>query len=125
MALADLDDEAALRSAHETLLGLGAGPLADRVARRLRERGARGLARRPRATTRANPGGLTVRELDVLRLVAAGLRDAEIAERLFLSPRTVGHHVSSLLAKLGARSRAEAAGRAAHLLESELPADQR
>jgi DNA-binding CsgD family transcriptional regulator/tetratricopeptide (TPR) repeat protein len=118
LALADVDDEAALRDAHGILETLGALPLAGRVARRLRERGVRDLARRPRASTRANPSGLTTRELEVLRLVAEGLRNAEIADRLFVSPKTVDHHVSALLGKLGARSRSEAAGRAGEILRA-------
>jgi DNA-binding NarL/FixJ family response regulator len=77
----------------------------------------RGLRRRPREATRKNPAGLTSRELEVLRLVAAGLRNADIAGRLFVSPKTVDHHVSALLGKLGARTRAEAAARAARLLD--------
>jgi ATP/maltotriose-dependent transcriptional regulator MalT len=118
LALFDTDDEAALREAHDTLEALAARPLADRVARRLRERGIRDLARRPRASTRANPGGLTARELEVLRLLAEGLRNAEIADRLFVSTKTVGHHVSALLGKLGARTRSEAAARAGQILSA-------
>ena len=56
-----------------------------------------------------HPGGLTDREVDVLRLVAAGLTSAEVGQRLFLSPRTVDWHLSSIYAKLGVRSRTEAA----------------
>ena len=66
MALAWSDDEAELRRSHEQLLALGAQPAAAFVARRLRERGARGVARGPRAATREHPAGLTRRELDVL-----------------------------------------------------------
>jgi len=122
-ALADSGGEDALRQAHRTFERLGAIPMADRVARRLRATGARSAARRPRASTRANPAGLTGRELEVLRLVAEGLRNAEIGERLFVSAKTVDHHVSSLLGKLGARSRTQAAGRAAELLRAAPPRD--
>ena len=73
------------------------------------------MPRGPRRTTRANPGGLTTRELDVLRLVAAGRRNADIAEDLVVSVRTVDHHVSSILRKLDARSRGEAVAAAAEL----------
>jgi DNA-binding NarL/FixJ family response regulator len=116
MALADVGDEAALRRAHEVLSGVGAQPLADRLARTLRARGVRDLPRRPRATTAANPAGLTARELEVLGLLAQGLRNAEIGARLFISAKTVDHHVSALLGKLGARSRSEAAAMAGGLL---------
>jgi DNA-binding CsgD family transcriptional regulator len=118
LALSDLDDEAALREAHRMFERLGASPMADGLARRLRAIGARSVGRRPRASTRANPAGLTTRELDVLRLVADGLRNAEIADRLFVSAKTVDHHVSAVLGKLGARSRAQAAVRAAELLRA-------
>jgi membrane protein implicated in regulation of membrane protease activity/DNA-binding CsgD family transcriptional regulator len=54
------------------------------------------------------PYGLSAREVDVLRLVALGMSNGEIAERLFLSPRTVHHHVSHILDKMGASGRMEA-----------------
>jgi DNA-binding CsgD family transcriptional regulator len=85
------------------------------VARELREKGVRDVPRGPRAATRANEAELTRRELEVLGLVAEGLRNADIAERLFLSPRTVDHHVSAIRRKLGSRSRGEAVAAAARL----------
>ena len=106
-ALADGDD-AAVREALVELDRLGARPAAAAAARRLRELGARGVPRGPRPSTRANPASLTTREVEVLALVAAGNTNAEVAARLFLSGKTVEHHVSAVLAKLGARSRREA-----------------
>jgi len=73
------------------------------------------VARGPRASTRANAAALTARELEVLSLLAEGLRNAVIAERLFVSPRTVEHHVSAILGKLGVRSRGEAVAEAGRL----------
>jgi DNA-binding CsgD family transcriptional regulator/tetratricopeptide (TPR) repeat protein len=115
LARADGDDDAALRTALDQLQRLGAQPAAAIVARRLRERGARGLPRGPRAATRENPAGLTVRELEVLELVAQGLRNSDIAARLFLSEKTVGHHVSAILRKLDVRTRGEAGVKAVQL----------
>ncbi len=115
LALAETGDDGCLRAALDELHALGAAPAAAIVARRLRERGARGLPRGPRARTRANPAGLTAREIDVLELVSRGLRNAEIAQRLVISEKTAGHHVSAILRKLDVRTRAEAAARATQL----------
>lgn len=91
---------------------LGAGPLADHLRRGLLRAGVRGLARGPRASTQAHPAGLTAAEQRVLALMGQGLRNAEIAERLHRSVRTVDHQVASVLAKLDADSRAAAVARA-------------
>ena len=115
LALADADDEDALRGAYEELQRLDAQPAAAIVARRLRERGARGVPRGPRPATRENPAQLTARELEVLGLVSQGLRNAEIAARLVVSEKTVDHHVSAILRKLNVRTRAEAGAEAAQL----------
>lgn len=115
LALADADEEEPVRRALEELQRLGASPAAAIVARRLRERGARSVPRGPRPATRQNPAGLTTRELEVLPLVAEGLRNADIAERLFLSQKTVEHHVSAILRKLDVRTRGQAAAEAVRL----------
>ena len=114
LALADGDDQAKRRAIEELQL-LGARPAAAIVARRLRERGVRSVPRGPRPRTRKNPAGLTPRELEVLELVAEGLRNAEIAKRLVLSEKTVHHHVSAILRKLGVTTRGEASAVAVRL----------
>jgi ATP/maltotriose-dependent transcriptional regulator MalT len=106
-ALADGDEEAQ-RTALAIFKELGARPAADFVRRRLRAQGVRDIPRGPRAVTRSNPAGLSARELEVLSLLGEGLQNTEIASRLFLSAKTIDHHVSAILAKLSARSRAEA-----------------
>jgi DNA-binding CsgD family transcriptional regulator len=115
LALAEADDQDALRYAYDELHRMGAGPAAAIVARRLRQRGARGLPRGPRKATRQNPAQLTARELEVLGLVAQGLGNREIAARLFLSEKTVAHHVSAILRKLDVRTRAQASAQAVRL----------
>jgi DNA-binding CsgD family transcriptional regulator/tetratricopeptide (TPR) repeat protein len=111
--LAWYGDEPAQRDALERLEALGANPAAQQLRRRMRAGGARGVPRGSRASTRENTFGLTKREVQVLDLMRAGLRNAAIAKKLYLSTRTVDHHVSSVLAKLGAATRAEAVAIAA------------
>jgi ATP/maltotriose-dependent transcriptional regulator MalT len=95
------------RGALDIFEGLGAARDADEAANLLRSLGVRGR----RAPRRA--GELTRRELEVLGLVEAGLSNKEIAERLYIAPKTASHHVSRILAKLGLQTRAEAAAYAA------------
>ncbi|QBI19917.1 helix-turn-helix transcriptional regulator [Egibacter rhizosphaerae] len=107
-ALADGDDPDVLRRAFTILGGLGAAPLADRVAARLRGLGVHDLPRRPSRATVGNPEGLTGRQLEVLGQLGEGRTNAEIAAALHISPKTVGHHVSAILDKLGVADRREA-----------------
>jgi DNA-binding CsgD family transcriptional regulator len=88
--------------------GLGATAMANMLRRELRARGVRRIPRGSRSSTRRNAHGLTRREAEVLKLLATGLGNAAIAKRLFVSTKTVEHHVSAILAKLGVPSRAEA-----------------
>ena len=97
------------------LQALGAQPAAAIVARKLRERGALKLPRGHRPTTRANPANLTSRELEVVTLLADGLHNAEIADQLFVSEKTVAHHVSAILRKLGVGNRVQAVTEARRL----------
>ncbi|TAM78612.1 MAG: helix-turn-helix transcriptional regulator [Chloroflexota bacterium] len=115
LALADSAQEDALRAALEILDGLAATAAAAIVRRTLRQLGARAIPRGARAVTKANPFQLTEREVEVLSLLGAGLPNGDIAGRLFISERTVEHHVAAVLAKVGARSRVAAAREAIRL----------
>lgn len=95
--------EAEARSALVTLEALGAGRDADAAAALLRDLGVKAARSGPKGR-----GVLTKREAEVLGLIAEGLSNPEIAERLYISRKTVEHHVASILPKLGARNRAEA-----------------
>jgi DNA-binding CsgD family transcriptional regulator len=114
-----------LRHAAETFRLLGAGPWAEQAARELRAAGDRAVSwpappapagpglrlaggpADPRPLV--DPGGLTAQQERIARLVAEGATNREIAERLFLSPRTVDHHLRNVFARLGVRSRTELA----------------
>ncbi len=102
-----------LTGAYRAFRKLGARPFASRTATDLEAAGERIDERLGRRAARdREQGGLTRRELEIVRLVAVGRTNREIAQQLFLSPRTVDMHVRNLLAKLGCRSRTEATGRA-------------
>jgi DNA-binding CsgD family transcriptional regulator len=101
-------DAAARQQALAIFETLDAQPAAEAVRRQLRQDGIKGVARGARPSTREHPYGLTAREVQVLELLCAGLRNADIAERLSRSVRTVDHHVESVLAKLGVATRIEA-----------------
>ena len=94
---------------------LGATALAERLRELLRGLGVTRIPRGPVSETRANPAGLTSRQVEVLTLVAEGLTNAEIAARLVVSIRTVDHHVAAVLSRLGVESRRAAGRRAAEL----------
>lgn len=115
LALASSGDEDALRQALTGFQQLDARPAAAIVTRSLHERGIRDLPRGPRPATQHNPASLTAREVEVLALIAQGLTNADVADRLFLSPKTVDHHVSAILRKLDVRTRAAASAEAARL----------
>ncbi len=106
-ALADGDAEAQA-AALMIFDRLGARPAAEALRERMQAAGLR-VPRGPRPATRENPFGLTARQLDILALLAENLTNAEIAARLHLSPKTVDHHVSAVLAKLDVLSREAAA----------------
>ena len=112
LALAE-GDAAAVTRALAIFDHLGAARLRASALDKARDRGVSVDApATPRATTRANPAGLTRRQMQVLGLLGEGLSNAAIAERLFVSAKTVDHHVSAILGKLEVASRGEAAARA-------------
>jgi DNA-binding CsgD family transcriptional regulator len=117
LAAGDRDGAAArLRRADEIAGRLGAGPLAAEIEARARSARIRPAERQAGyKAAPAAPLGLTAREFEVLRLIADGRSNPEIAARLFISAKTASVHVSNILAKIGVPSRGEAAA-AAHRL---------
>jgi DNA-binding CsgD family transcriptional regulator/tetratricopeptide (TPR) repeat protein len=109
LALVGSADEDDWRQGLDLLDRLGADATASGVRRRLRSAGARGLPRRRRSETRAHPAGLTQREQEVLTLLTEGRSNDAIADALVISPKTVDHHVSAVLGKLGVPNRRAAA----------------
>jgi DNA-binding CsgD family transcriptional regulator/tetratricopeptide (TPR) repeat protein len=108
LALVQTRDPDAARSAVDTLDRLGADAVAAKVRSVLRADGIVSVPARRRAATRAHPAGLTARQEEVLRHMSHGLTNAELADTLYISAKTVDHHVSAILTKLGVASRREA-----------------
>ncbi|MCK2218337.1 helix-turn-helix transcriptional regulator [Actinomadura sp. ATCC 31491] len=115
LAQADSPDPADRLAALALLDTLGAEPLARLVRAGLRRAGVTRIPRGPVPATRLNPAGLTERQAEVLRLLAEGLTNAQIADRLVVSVRTVGSHVAAVLHKLHSRTRRQAVARAVEL----------
>jgi DNA-binding CsgD family transcriptional regulator len=107
-ALAEGDEQAQLL-ALEIFDNLGTKPAAAALRRQMRAAGLRNIPRGRRVSTRQNSYGLTNRELATLREIANGLTNSEIGDKLYISAKTVDHHVSAILAKLGVSTRREAA----------------
>jgi DNA-binding CsgD family transcriptional regulator/tetratricopeptide (TPR) repeat protein len=115
LELSESPDVAVVRQALAILDGLGATAAAASCRRRLRRAGVVGIPRGPRAATKGNLARLTGRQLEVLTLLAEGCTNAEIATRLFVSPRTVDNHVAAVLRRLGVQSRRDARRAAADI----------
>ncbi|WP_426502331.1 AAA family ATPase [Dactylosporangium sp. McL0621] len=115
LVLLESGDGDARRRALGILDDLGAAAAARVARQRMRREGVRAVPAGPRAATRAHPAGLTRREREVLALICAGHTNAEIAERLFIAVKTVDHHVSAVLGKLGVATRSGAAKEAVRL----------
>jgi DNA-binding CsgD family transcriptional regulator len=115
LALLDTNDEALLRDSLIRLSDLGAEAVARLVRQRMRDLGIRSVPTGARTATRAHPRGLTAREQEILELLSRGQSNEEISASLFISVRTVEHHVSAILGKLGATTRKDAAKEALKL----------
>ncbi len=108
LALADGNEEAK-RESLTILESLGATATINLIKQEMRKEGIKNIPKGPRESTKKNPAGLTKRQLEVLRLLPEGLSNSEIASKLFLSSKTVDHHISAILSKLNLHSRTEAA----------------
>jgi len=109
LALLDSDDESAMREAVRLFDRLGAAATVAVAQASMRRLGLKAIPRGPRSQTRADQFGLTRREREILAELCEGATNAEIAGRLFISEKTVDHHVSAVLAKLCVESRHAAA----------------
>jgi DNA-binding CsgD family transcriptional regulator/tetratricopeptide (TPR) repeat protein len=115
-ALAETGEVSSLRVALATFQRLGAAPMVERVSAELRGLGVRVQSAKPNPGVESkHPSGLTEREQEVVKLVAAGFTNPQIASSLYISRKTAEHHVSNILMKFGVTTRAEAAAAATRL----------
>jgi DNA-binding CsgD family transcriptional regulator len=119
LALLDTKEEDNLRESLSRLVDLGADAAARLVRRTMRDLGMRSIPTGARLTTRAHPRGLTTREQEILQLLSKGQSNEEISAELFISVRTVEHHVTAILGKLGVSTRQGAAKESADLSGSQ------
>ena len=108
-------DENDKRKALEIVQELGAHAVYEKMKFEMRASGIKNIPRGLRKSTKSNPAHITERELDVLQLLKEGLQNKEIADRLYISPKTVDHHISSIFFKLEVNSRAKAVQEAIQL----------
>ena len=108
MALSD-GNEQAMKEAIEIFDKLSASASSQLIKQKMRESGIKSIPKGPRKTTKANPNGLTQRQVEVLNLLGKGLSNIEIGNKLYISPKTVDHHISAIFSKLNIHSRTEAA----------------
>ncbi len=108
MALSE-GNEAAMKSAVEIFDRLGASATSSFIKQKMRESGIKSIPKGPRKTTRENIAGLTNRQLEILNLLEQGLSNIEIGNKLYISPKTVEHHITAILSKLNIHSRHVAA----------------
>ncbi len=108
MALSEGNREAMLEAVR-IFDELGASAASSLIKLKMREKGIKKIPKGPRQSTRKNPAGLTGRQVDVLKLLTEGMSNLQIAKNLYISPKTVDHHISAILAKLNLHSRIEAA----------------
>ena len=107
--------EADKKQAIEIIHNLGADAIYEKMKFEMRASGIKSIPRGLRKSTKSNPANLTIREIDVLQLLKEGLQNKEIADKLFISPKTVDHHISAIYFKLDVNSRAKAVHEAARL----------
>jgi DNA-binding NarL/FixJ family response regulator len=96
------------RTAIKITQELGATRTCDKFKREMRMAGIKGIPRGYRKSTQMNTALLTIREIEVLQLLKEGMKNKEIAAQLFISAKTVDHHISSILFKLDVNSRGKA-----------------